>query len=386
MPPLAPVTRATRPVKSGMLSVVKEGGEKNMRITCLYATSVDDMTVSGTAPSFTSSTMSRTFIVASRGSQLAKVQTDMTVAAFEAVYSPSAAAGPKFAKSWVSVAGDRDKVQALYTLSASEGKAFWTKDLETALLDGSADILVHAFKDAPTTLPQGCVVAGVLEREDPVDCFITRIGSEWKTLADLPDGSVVGTSSVRRIAQLKRNFPKLEFMDCRGNIDTRLAKLDAPDSPYAAIILAKAGMVRTGMGHRLTSDLCAPLLYHAVSQGAIGFEVRADDLEALALCERITHKPTLLRCAAERGCLRVLEGGCTVPVGVLTALNEDGTMEMVGCVTALDGSAQVEHTVRAVVADVAGAEELGKKVAEGLLEGGADKILEAVRAQRPQGV
>ncbi|KAF7294684.1 Porphobilinogen deaminase [Mycena indigotica] len=327
---------------------------------------------------------SRTFTLASRASQLAQAQTNMTLAALEALHPHSSDASPKFTKEWLSSAGDRDQTQALYTLNSAEGKSFWTKDLEVALLDKKVDILVHAFKDVPTTLPDGCVIAGVLEREDPVDSLITRPGSEWKTLEDLPDGSVVGTSSVRRIAQLKRNYPNLQFKDCRGNIDTRLAKLDAPDSPYAAIILARAGVVRLGLGARLTSDLPPPILFHAVSQGAIGFEVRADDTEALALCQQITHRPTFLRCMAERAFLHVLEGGCSVPVGVATALDEQDYFEMTGCITALDGSEHIQRTLKEKIGTREDAEAIGARLARILIEAGAEKILQAVKDDREE--
>ncbi|KAJ7063528.1 porphobilinogen deaminase, dipyromethane cofactor binding domain-containing protein [Mycena amicta] len=326
----------------------------------------------------------RSFTLASRGSQLAQAQTNMTLAVLEELHPPSSETGPKFTKSWISNPGDRNQTQVLYTLNGTEGKAFWTKDLEVALLDRKADILVHAFKDVPTTLPEGCVIAGVLEREDPVDSFIAKAGTGWKGLEDLPEGSVVGTSSVRRIAQLKRNFPNLKFKDCRGNIDTRLAKLDAPESPYAAIILARAGMVRTGRADRLTSDLHPPILFHAVSQGAIGFEVRADDAESLALCEQITHKPTFLCCMAERAFLRVLQGGCSVPVGVATVLDEGGKFEMTGCVTALDGSEHIQHTIKETISTLEDAEKVGVRLANILIESGANKILEAVSKDREQ--
>ncbi|KAF7310448.1 Porphobilinogen deaminase [Mycena chlorophos] len=321
----------------------------------------------------------RKFTLASRASQLAQIQTNITVAALEGLGTEHT-----FGTSFMSTAGDRNQTQALYTLNSAEGKAFWTKDLEVALLDGTVDMLVHSFKDVPTTLPKGCVIGAVLEREDPVDSFVVKAGKEWKGLEDLPEGSVVGTSSVRRIAQLKRNFPGLKFMDCRGNLNTRLAKLDAPDSPYAALILAKSGMVRNGMGDRLTSDLHPPTLYHAVSQGALGVEIRADDAEARALCEKITHRPTLLRTTAERACLRVLEGGCSVPVGVQTKLGADGELEMTACVTALDGSEHVQHTITQTVNSTEDAEKLGAALAKMLIDGGAGVILQAITKDREQ--
>lgn len=248
-------------------------------------------------------------------------------------------------------------------------------------------MLVHSYKDVPTVLPEGCEIAGVLEREDPVDSLVVRKGLEWKSLEEFPEGSVVGTSSVRRVAQLKRIFPKLVFMDVRGNLNTRIAKLDAPDSPYTALILAKAGLVRLGWGPRITSDLHPPVLFHAVSQGALAIEIRSDDEEAKALCRAITHQSTEWKCAAERSLLRVLEGGCSVPVGVNTELSGGegrgiGVLEITGCVTSLDGKRHVEHTLKEEVTCLEEAEEVGKKLAKILIETGAKEILDEINVDR----
>jgi len=234
-------------------------------------------------------------------------------------------------------------------------------------------------------LPEGCVIAGIMEREDPVDSLVVRKDKEniWKTLDDLPAGSVVGTSSVRRVAQLKRKYPELVFQDVRGNLNTRMAKLDAKDSPYAAIVLAKAGMVRLGMGNRLTSDLSPPLLYHAVSQGALAIEIRSDDKEALEICKQITHRETALRCLAERACLRKLEGGCSVPVGIDSSL-DGNVLTITGCVTALDGSKHVEHTMKETVSSEEQAENVGTRLANVLIETGAKEILDDITVDRQQ--
>jgi hydroxymethylbilane synthase len=152
----------------------------------------------------------RTFTLASRASQLAQIQTNIVVANLEALHPPSNESSPRFATSFMSTAGDRNQSQALYLLG---GKALWTKDLEVALKEGSVDMLVHSFKDVPTVLPDGCVIGAILEREDPVDSFVVKAGKPWKSLEELPAGSVVGTSSVRRVAQLRRNFPDLKFLD-----------------------------------------------------------------------------------------------------------------------------------------------------------------------------
>ncbi|KAI0638800.1 porphobilinogen deaminase [Trametes polyzona] len=324
----------------------------------------------------------RKYTLASRSSDLARVQTD-------AVRDQLAALHPAhtFETTFMTTGGDHNTSQALYLIG---GKALWTKELEVALKEGAVDILVHCFKDVPTVLPEGCAIAGVLKREDPVDCLIVRNGAGWKTLEDLPDGSVVGTSSVRRVAQLKRKFPKLVFKDVRGNLDTRLAKLNAPDSPYAAIVLAKAGMVRLGWGDHITCDLGPPTLLYAVSQGALALEIRADDEAARELCRSITHWPTEWTCRAERACLRVLEGGCSVPVGVHSTLVETqaegeqpkARLEIVGCVTSLEGEKHVEHSIEAEVHTAEEAEAIGAKLAEVLIETGAKAILDDINTDR----
>ncbi|KAH9836795.1 porphobilinogen deaminase [Rhodofomes roseus] len=321
----------------------------------------------------------RKFTLASRASELAKAQTNLARDALSAAHSSLAVE-----TAFMATGGDKNQSQALYLLG---GKALWTKELEVALLAGEVDMLVHSFKDVPTELPPGCEIAGVMRREDPVDSLVVQRGKPWTRLEDLPDGSVVGTSSVRRVAQLKRKFPKLVFKDVRGNLNTRMAKLDAPDSPFDAIILARAGMVRIGLGPRITANLGPPTLFHAVSQGALAIEIRADDDAARALCASITHWPTEWSCRAERACLRVLEGGCSVPVGVHTELREkegqkEGVLVLTGCVTSLDGAKHVEHTIEREVKSVEEAEEVGKNLAKVLIETGAREILDDIKEDR----
>jgi hydroxymethylbilane synthase len=153
--------------------------------------------------------MPRTFTLASRASQLAQIQTNIVLATLQDAY-PAGDSNPTFATSFMATAGDKNQSQALYLIG---GKALWTKELEVALKERHVDMLVHSLKDVPTTLPDGCLLGAILEREDPVDSLVVKQGKEWKTLDDLPAGSVVGTSSVRRVAQLKRNYPDLKFLD-----------------------------------------------------------------------------------------------------------------------------------------------------------------------------
>ncbi|KAF8665133.1 hypothetical protein AX16_000599 [Volvariella volvacea WC 439] len=336
--------------------------------------------------STSSSSAPRTFTLASRTSQLAQIQTNIVLDSLRNRYPPEDPNAPKFATSFMSTAGDKNQSQALYLLG---GKALWTKELEVALKENIVDMLIHSLKDVPTALPEGCAIGAILEREDPVDSLVVKKGESWRTLEDLPHGSTVGTSSVRRVAQLKRKYPHLKFLDVRGNLNTRLAKLDAPDGPYAALILAKAGLVRLGMGDRITTDLQAPILYHAVSQGALAVEIRGDDTQALELCKTLVHWPTQWRCVAERGLLRVLEGGCSVPVGVASRLDNDGDeskqegiLTLTGCVTGIDGEKHVEHTLTERVTSVEEAEKVGEKLARILIEIGAKEILDEINKDR----
>lgn len=168
-----------------------------------------------------------------------------------------------------------------------------------------------------------------------------------------------------------------------------MAKLDAPDGPYAALVLAKAGMVRLGMGDRITSDISPPTLFHAVSQGALGVEVRSDDVEAIELCKKLTHRETAWRCLAERACLRVLEGGCSVPVGVSSSLvpGEKGeVLKLTGCVTGIDGKDHVQYTLEEVVSSAEEAENAGARLAKVLIDSGAKKILDDINVDRDRRV
>lgn len=168
-----------------------------------------------------SSSPARTFVLASRASQLAQIQTNIVLGSLQALHPPTDDPSvPKFSTSFMSTAGDKNQSQALYLLG---GKALWTKELEVALKEDQVDMLVHSLKDVPTTLPEGCVIGAILEREDPVDSLVMKKGVQWKTLDDLPVGSAVGTSSVRRVAQLKRLYPGLKFLDVVSNLKTYIA-------------------------------------------------------------------------------------------------------------------------------------------------------------------
>lgn len=276
--------------------------------------------------------------------------------------------------------GDKVLSKPLYSFG---GKSLWTKELETLLLHNiedlpKLDLIVHSLKDMPTSLPDGCVLGAITKREDPRDALIMPTGSSAVTLSDLAPGSVVGTSSIRRSAQLKRNYPHLKFESIRGNVQTRLAKLDAPDSLFSCIILAVAGLNRLGLGERITSFLDAPDMYYAVGQGALGIEIRTGDKRIIKLLEDINDNETYLQCLAERSLMRTLEGGCSVPIGVRTRFTSENTMEFVALVVSVDGSEAVQETISATVTSAAEAEDLGKKLAHKLIENGAKDILDAI--------
>ncbi|WVQ70893.1 porphobilinogen deaminase [Cryptococcus sp. DSM 104548] len=237
--------------------------------------------------------------------------------------------------------GDRNQTTPLHLLSpyssTQPAKSLWTDELEARLTNGHFDLLVHSLKDVPTVLKDGCEIGCMVKRHDPRDALVVKAGLPYTRLEDMPDGSVIGTGSVRRVAQLKRAFPKLVFEDMRGNLNTRFSKLDNPENRFAALILAMSGLERLGMGHRATSPLSSPTLMHAVGQGALAIEIRSNDPRVRNCLRGLGHWQTEWSCGAERGCLRVLEGGCSVPVGVESELEELDEDEVAANPELLDG-------------------------------------------------
>ncbi len=252
------------------------------------------------------------------------------------------------------------------TLSKIGGKGLFVKELEQALIDGRADFAVHSMKDVPMVLPEGFVLAATGEREDPRDAFVS---SQYGNLEELPAGSVVGTSSLRRQCQIQARFPLLKIESLRGNVQTRLRKLD--EGLYAAIILAAAGLKRLGLGERITALLPAEQSLPAVGQGALGIECRAGRDDIVALLAPLNHADTAACVAAERAMGRALGGSCQVPLGGFAEI-DGGVLRLRGFVASTDG-------VRTVRAEVSGspeqAEALGQEMAQRLVGMGADKIL-----------
>lgn len=245
-------------------------------------------------------------------------------------------------------------------------KGVFIKELEDGLLEGRVDLAVHSMKDVPTQIPAGLAFPAVAEREDVRDCLIARDGL---VLASLPQGARVGTSSLRRAAQLRRWRRDLEIRELRGNVDTRLRKLARGE--YEAIILAKAGLDRLGWSGKITEVLPAEVSLPAVGQGALGIEARAADAEVVSLLAKLDHPATRAGVTAERALLERLEGGCQVPLGAWGRV-EDGELLLEARVLAPDGSEQVNDRIRGA-ADAA--ERLGRELAQRMLEAGADRIL-----------
>ncbi|XP_036179947.1 porphobilinogen deaminase isoform X1 [Myotis myotis] len=372
------------------------------------------------SPAEENSPKMRVIRVGTRKSQLARIQTDSVVAMLKTL-NP----GLQFEIIAMSTTGDKILDTALSKIGE---KSLFTKELEHALekndrggMDGAemeaaawtlllppshlsrVDLVVHSLKDLPTVLPPGFTIGAVCKRENPYDAVVFHPKFVGKTLETLPEKSVVGTSSLRRAAQLQRKFPHLQFKSIRGNLNTRLQKLDELQE-FSAIILAAAGLQRMGWQNRVGQILHPEECMYAVGQGALGVEVRAKDQDILDLVGMLHHPETLLCCIAERAFLKHLEGGCSVPVAVHTAI-QDGQLYLTGGVWSLDGSESMQETMQATIhvpaqhedgpeddpqlvgitaqniprAAQLAAENLGTSLANLLLNKGAKNILDVAR-------
>ena len=313
--------------------------------------------------------------IASRRSQLAMVQTHW-------VRDELQGAHPDLTISIEAMATQGDKILDV-ALAKIGDKGLFTKELEAQMLVDRADIAVHSLKDLPTNLPEGLMLGCITEREDPADALVVHAKHQDKTLATLPEGAVVGTSSLRRLAQLRHHYPHLEFKDVRGNVITRLEKLDSGE--YDCLILAAAGLGRLGLGDRIHELIDPAISLHAVGQGALGIECREGDATVLELIKVLEHRPTALRCRAERAFLRELEGGCQVPIGVnsrFRAPEAGGDLVLTGMVASLDGQRLIRDEVSGPQTDP---EAIGIRLARNLREQGAGTILEEIFATvRPE--
>lgn len=238
----------------------------------------------------------------------------------------------------------------------------------------------------PTSLPDDCELAVIPTRDDARDALIVKAGQPYTSLQTLPHGALVGTSSVRRSSQLRRLYPHLRFENLRGNVDTRLAKVDSPDTEYTCMIMSAAGLQRMGLGHRIDQLLGSADggIYHAVGQGALGLEIRKGDEATRELLAALADEKATLACLAERALLRKLEGGCTVPIGVETEWVDETEyrLKMKAIVVSLDGKTAVDDVLERVVKTNDEAEALGHDIATMLTGGGANDILQAIIANR----
>ncbi|HEU0219548.1 MAG TPA: hydroxymethylbilane synthase [Gallionella sp.] len=300
-------------------------------------------------------------VIASRESALAMWQAEHIRDRLRALY-------PQTEVSILGMTTQGDQILDV-TLAKIGGKGLFVKELETALEDGRADLAVHSLKDVPMQMPEGFVLAAIGEREDPHDAFVSN---QYEDLAALPAGSVVGTSSLRRESQLRARFPHLKIEPLRGNVQTRLRKLD--EGRYAAIILAAAGLKRLGLGERIRNVISSDDSLPAVGQGALGIECRADRTDVITLLQPLHHPDTAACVLAERAMSRVLAGSCQVPLGGFAEV-QNGKLRMRGFVASPDGKRMVRAELSGEITDP---EALGKRVAEALLAQGAGEILAAL--------
>ncbi len=314
--------------------------------------------------SMTVSTVTRPVRIGSRKSQLALVQTHWVQGELQRHFPERS-----FEVEAMSTQGDKILDVALAKIG---DKGLFTKELEVGMIAKELDLAVHSLKDLPTNLPEGLILGCVTERVNPADALVLNEKHRDKQLDSLPEGAVIGTSSLRRLAQLRHHYPHLTFKDVRGNVNTRLAKLDSGD--YDAIVLAVAGLERLGMPERIDQIIPAEISLHAVGQGALGIECRAGDTDILSLLKVLEDPATRDRCLAERAFLRQLEGGCQVPIGVNTEVSGE-TLTLIGMVASLDGQRLLKDSISGLCIE---AEQLGQRLAEQLRSQGAGEILAAI--------
>jgi hydroxymethylbilane synthase len=300
--------------------------------------------------------------IATRKSPLALWQAEEVAARLRALH-------PGLAVELVKLSTQGDKILDS-PLSKVGGKGLFTKELEQSILAGEADIAVHSMKDVPVEVPAELEVAVIMERADPFDAFVSNRFTRFEELASA-EGAHIGTSSLRRQAQLLARFPKLKIASLRGNVGTRLQKLD--QGAYDAVILAAAGLERLGLGARIRERISPEISLPAIGQGAIGIESRRNDAAVRGLIEPLNHEPTSICVKAERALNRRLQGGCQVPIAGYAEL-KDGLLELRGRVIDPSGRRLIE-SVQAGPAEDAG--KIGLKVAEDLLQQGAAGILAA---------
>jgi len=305
--------------------------------------------------------MNKTLRIATRKSPLAMWQAEFVKAELERLH-------PGISVELLPMSTKGDKILDV-PLAKIGGKGLFTKELEDRMMAGEADIAVHSMKDVPMELPEGFALGAILERHAPTDAFVSN---HYQQFSDLPKGAILGTSSLRRKAQLMAERPDLVVKDLRGNVGTRLGKLDAGE--YDAIVLATSGLKRLELEERIRHELSPEICLPAVSQGTLGIEYFSKDQEVYDLIKVLNHSDTEIRTRAERAMNHRLEGGCQVPIGVYAELKNNGIF-LRGLVGALDGSTILRAEA---TGSIEYPEKLGIQVAQALLEKGAWSILKEV--------
>ncbi len=311
--------------------------------------------------------MPKEIIIGSRDSDLAMWQSRWVAQALRRAYPEQS----------IRIAGMKTKGDHILEVALAKigDKGLFTKELEVALLSDTIDLAVHSMKDLPTGLPDGLVIGAVCQREQPGDVLISRNGAD---LDNLRQGARIGTSSLRRRAQLLHYRPDLQMVDIRGNLNTRLRKFK--EQELDAIVLAYAGIKRLGFEDMISQYIPYEICLPAVGQGSLGIEVRANDVAIRELIAAVDHEPSRTAIKAERAFLKRLEGGCQVPIGALGRV-ENGTLQLEGIVAGLDGTNAVRHAVTGPADEAAG---LGNRLAKILLDQGAGDIL--FRARQEYGI
>lgn len=303
-------------------------------------------------------------VVGTRSSQLALWQADFVIGELEKKYPELVVE-----KRLMTTKGDKILNAPLAKIG---GKGLFTKELETAMLEGEIDIAVHSLKDMPVVVPEGLVITAITQRADPGDAFVS---TKYESFQQLPAGAKVGTSSLRRKAQLLHARPDLQIEDLRGNVNTRLRKME--EENFDGIILACAGLKRLGFGDKIRQVLPQTMCLPAVGQGALAIECRQADKETRELLEFLNDRCTRLCTEAERGFLATVEGGCQVPVGV-HAVSAEAGIRVEAVIASLDGSTLLRDALEAEVKDAQAARAVGVNLAEKLLARGGREILRSI--------
>ncbi|MEP7289990.1 MAG: hydroxymethylbilane synthase [Chloroflexota bacterium] len=309
----------------------------------------------------------RRIVIGTRQSQLAVWQADYVTARLKTLYPDSEVVLQFFVTH-----GDRVIDRPLPEIG---GKGVFTAELESALLAGEIDLAVHSLKDLPTDLDAAFTIGAIPERASPYDALISRTG---QALAALPNGATVGTSSLRRVAQIKAARPDLKTLSLRGNVPTRINKALAADGPYDAIVLAEAGLDRLAMAGHITEILTADMMLPAPAQGALAIQCRADDTVIRSLLAPLNHLETQIAVEAERAFLNALDSGCRLPVAALAKI-DGAILRLTGRVASLDGSTLITLRESIDTVNHGGAIALGIKLAQAALEQGAGDLLDTIR-------